>query len=303
MCALSPWICRKWRRSRVSYCFRATSPPQPPQSGLCRISGAALQIWYGAYACIALPSCSRSRGVLLLSTFLHPSARCSLNSIAAGCACTQVLCDGAPDVTGLHDIDEYVQSQLLLAALNIATHVLRPGGTFVAKIFRGKDVSLLYSQLKMFFQRVTCAKPKSSRNSSIEAFVVCEVYAPPQAYQPSMIFPLLDHAYSDSGAASGGAVAAGAPVASVVNPSLGFGRIVVPFLACGDLSGFDADASYPLELTGGASGGAGSRAGSVDDDADADAAAIAASALYRTSAVAPPTQPPYAKHLAAVRGR
>jgi 23S rRNA U2552 (ribose-2'-O)-methylase RlmE/FtsJ len=44
------------------------------------------------------------------------------------------VCDGAPDVTGLHDIDEYVQFQLLLAAVNITTHVLRPGGTFVAKV-------------------------------------------------------------------------------------------------------------------------------------------------------------------------
>ena len=26
-----------------------------------------------------------------------------------------VVCDGAPDVTGLHDMDEYVQAQLLLA--------------------------------------------------------------------------------------------------------------------------------------------------------------------------------------------
>ncbi|CAI9599699.1 unnamed protein product, partial [Staurois parvus] len=45
-----------------------------------------------------------------------------------------VVCDGAPDVTGLHDIDEYIQAQLLLAALNITTHVLRKGGTFVAKV-------------------------------------------------------------------------------------------------------------------------------------------------------------------------
>ncbi|XP_067447053.1 tRNA (cytidine(32)/guanosine(34)-2'-O)-methyltransferase-like [Thunnus thynnus] len=44
-----------------------------------------------------------------------------------------VVCDGAPDVTGLHDVDEYIQAQLLLAALNITTHVLKPGGTFVAK--------------------------------------------------------------------------------------------------------------------------------------------------------------------------
>jgi len=79
-----------------------------------------------------------------------------------------VVCDGAPDVTGLHDIDEYVQAQLLLAALNITTNLLREGGTFVAKIFRGKDITLLYSQLKVFFREVFCAKPKSSRNSSIE---------------------------------------------------------------------------------------------------------------------------------------
>ena len=32
--------------------------------------------------------------------------------------------------------DEYIQAQLLLAALNITTHVLARGGTFVAKIFR-----------------------------------------------------------------------------------------------------------------------------------------------------------------------
>ncbi len=78
---------------------------------------------------------------------------------------------------GLHDIDEYIQAQLLLAALNITTHVLREGGSFVAKIFRGKDVTLLYAQMRVFFRRVTIAKPKSSRNSSIESFVVCQVRA------------------------------------------------------------------------------------------------------------------------------
>jgi len=37
-------------------------------------------------------------------------------------------------VTGLHDIDEYIQAQLLLAALNITTHVLKSGGSFVCKV-------------------------------------------------------------------------------------------------------------------------------------------------------------------------
>lgn len=83
-------------------------------------------------------------------------------------------------MTGLHDLDKYVQAQLLLAALNITTHVLKLGGTFVAKIFRGKDVTLLFAQLRLFFENVTVAKPKSSRNSSIEAFVVCQNYQPPE---------------------------------------------------------------------------------------------------------------------------
>eukprot|EP00741_Cyanophora_paradoxa_P007495 tig00001130_g7250.t1 len=140
-----------------------------------------------------------------------------------------VVSDGAPDVTGMHDVDEYVQAQLILAAFNIASFLLRPGGSFVAKIFRGKDVTLLYSQLKLFFEHVACSKPKSSRNSSIEAFVVCRGYRPPPGYAPTLVSPLLDENYGASGALEG------AP------------RVIVPFLACGDLSGFadDPDTSYP----------------------------------------------------------
>ena len=78
-----------------------------------------------------------------------------------------VVCDGAPDVTGLHDMDEYIQAQLLLAALSIAVHVLRPEGTFVAKIFRGKDADFLYARMASFFKLVECCKPRSSRTSSI----------------------------------------------------------------------------------------------------------------------------------------
>jgi tRNA (cytidine32/guanosine34-2'-O)-methyltransferase len=49
---------------------------------------------------------------------------------------------------------------------------LKPGGSFVAKIFRGKDIGLLLKQIQMLFGEVYCAKPKCSRNSSIEGFVV-----------------------------------------------------------------------------------------------------------------------------------
>uniref|UniRef100_A0A1I8NQA5 Putative tRNA (cytidine(32)/guanosine(34)-2'-O)-methyltransferase n=1 Tax=Stomoxys calcitrans TaxID=35570 RepID=A0A1I8NQA5_STOCA len=140
-----------------------------------------------------------------------------------------VICDGAPDVTGLHDIDEYIQSQLLLAALSITTHVLMAGGNFVAKIFRGKDTSLLYSQLKIFFEKVSIAKPASSRNSSIEAFVVCQNYRCPEGYIPQMINPMIDDVKVIQNATD-----------SIVNKTL------IPFVVCGDLSGYDSDMSYNL---------------------------------------------------------
>lgn len=85
-----------------------------------------------------------------------------------------VVCDGAPDVTGLHDLDEYMQSQLILSAFGISRRLLAPGGTFVAKIFRSKETVELYSQLQLAFGDVFCFKPRSSRSSSIENFVVCK---------------------------------------------------------------------------------------------------------------------------------
>jgi tRNA (cytidine32/guanosine34-2'-O)-methyltransferase len=99
---------------------------------------------------------------------------------------------------------------------------LEKNGTFVAKIFRGKNISLLYSQLEMFFDSVYCTKPKSSRNASIEAFVVCKKYNPPKDYIPSMIDPLSDHFHEFSKLKTSN-------------------DYIIPFLTCGDLSGYDPD--------------------------------------------------------------
>ncbi|RZB40639.1 tRNA (cytidine(32)/guanosine(34)-2'-O)-methyltransferase [Asbolus verrucosus] len=143
-----------------------------------------------------------------------------------------VVCDGAPDVTGLHCIDIYIQAQLLLGALHITCNVLKPGGTFVAKIFRAKDCDLLTNQLLMLFEDVVTVKPTSSRNSSIEAFVVCRKYKPPQDFDPKLITPFLDVTNKDFTSLPG------------VN------RVIIPFLVCGDISAYDSDTTYPLQLEG-----------------------------------------------------
>lgn len=171
-----------------------------------------------------------------------------------------VLSDGAPDVTGLHDLDIYIQSQLLFSALQLALRVLRPGGKFVAKIFRGKDVDLIYAQLRCFFSVVHCAKPRSSRASSLEAFVVCEGFSMPKGYkidedQPIGLgtgMPKIKKSTEDNerdgwiGGQRRSVREDGVVIVEFDNDDEDDNRWIAPFVACGDLSAWDADATYHL---------------------------------------------------------
>ncbi|RLN92563.1 hypothetical protein BBJ28_00007092 [Nothophytophthora sp. Chile5] len=153
-----------------------------------------------------------------------------------------VVSDGAPDVLGLHDLDEYLQAQLVLAGLNISLQILEDGGTFVAKLFRGKEVSLLYAQLRRFFRKVTCAKPKTSRNSSFESFVVCQGFQLPDGFVPDMERNLLDLRYVED--AQDGEDEDW--YTSDVSSERGV-CVDVVFFGAGDVFGLDADQSYPLD--------------------------------------------------------
>jgi len=93
-----------------------------------------------------------------------------------------VVCDGAPDMTFRVDFDEHVQHQLVLSQLHLATVLLRPGGAFVSKIFRGAGVCQVYAMLQRWFGDVVCCKPKASRHASHEVFVVCRDFAPPPEF-------------------------------------------------------------------------------------------------------------------------
>ena len=193
----------------------------------------------------------------LLLNALDPAFIPGSSSIEAAQPVDLVISDGAPDVTGLHDLDIYIQSQLLWAALNLALCVLKPGGKFVAKIFRGKDVDLLYAQMKVLFEHVTVAKPRSSRASSVEAFIVCVNFQPPKGFKASLENPLgAGRTIKPESEAKKERTAASRKTREdgVVELELGSdsedeeegNRWIAPFLACGDLSAFDADASHKL---------------------------------------------------------
>ncbi|KAJ9541961.1 hypothetical protein OSB04_028467 [Centaurea solstitialis] len=128
--------------------------------------------------------------------------------------------------------------------ITIVTHILKNGGKFIAKIFRGKDTSLLYFQLKLFFTQVTLAKPKTSRNSSISEsrmnlrlLLFVRIYSPPEGFNEKDLHRLFEKVGSPSGTddldCSSGWLE-------------GANKVYIPFMAYGDLSGYDSDRSYPL---------------------------------------------------------
>uniref|UniRef100_A0A1I7TT23 Putative tRNA (cytidine(32)/guanosine(34)-2'-O)-methyltransferase n=1 Tax=Caenorhabditis tropicalis TaxID=1561998 RepID=A0A1I7TT23_9PELO len=137
-----------------------------------------------------------------------------------------VICDGAPDVTGIHSLDEFMQAELILAAFNITSHVLKTKGTFLAKIFRSRNSSLLYAQMKKYFKKVYLAKPRSSRQSSCEAFILCLDYSPPEGFVPTMSKSSLE----------------------LTDASGVTADVIDGFVTCGDLSGWDSEKSYPLDI-------------------------------------------------------
>lgn len=168
----------------------------------------------------------------LQADITHPATAVKILELFGGEKADIVVSDGAPDVTGLHDLDEYLQAQLVFSALQLATAILKPGsGTFVAKIFRGRDIDLMYAQLGRLFREVTCAKPRSSRGSSLEAFIVCRHYEPRPGWDPLAMINcgLSTSDYFDRLWKSDENVEE---------------RVVAPFVACGDLSAYDSDATY-----------------------------------------------------------
>jgi 23S rRNA (uridine2552-2'-O)-methyltransferase len=83
-----------------------------------------------------------------------------------------VLSDMAPDTTGVRHVDQSRSEALFERALEIATLVLAPGGNFVGKLFQGPDFKKLTETVRARFAVQKTAKPASSRQISIEQYVI-----------------------------------------------------------------------------------------------------------------------------------
>nr|XP_020659947.1 rRNA methyltransferase 2, mitochondrial [Pogona vitticeps] len=94
-----------------------------------------------------------------------------------------ILSDMAPNATGVREIDHLKLIQLCLSLLDLAPHVLEPGGTLLCKFWQGRDSSLLQKRLMEHFKEVKLLKPPASRKESAETFYLAKFYKTGSAVQ------------------------------------------------------------------------------------------------------------------------
>lgn len=103
--------------------------------------------------------------------FLEEEAKNFLKTSLGGLA-DIVISDMAANTTGHAATDHLRIMELCSQAFHFAVNILRPGGHFVAKIFRGGTENELLSEIKRNFTIVKHFKPLSSRKESTEFYLV-----------------------------------------------------------------------------------------------------------------------------------
>jgi 23S rRNA (uridine2552-2'-O)-methyltransferase len=83
-----------------------------------------------------------------------------------------VLSDMAPNMSGVALSDQIRAMDLADLALDFSRHWLKPGGSFLIKLFQGAGFDDYLRSLRADFSRVTMRKPKASRARSREVYAL-----------------------------------------------------------------------------------------------------------------------------------
>ena len=81
-----------------------------------------------------------------------------------------VISDMAPNMSGTPAIDQPGSMYLVELALDMARGVLKPGGSFLAKVFQGEGFDELLKDTRTSFTSVRSRKPDASRGRSREVY-------------------------------------------------------------------------------------------------------------------------------------
>jgi 23S rRNA (uridine2552-2'-O)-methyltransferase len=112
--------------------------------------------------------------VVLRKDFLDEDAPQSIRTTLGDNRADVVLSDMAAPTTGHRQTDHIRTMALGEAAADFAGSVLRPGGSFVTKVFQGGAGADLLTLLKRDYASVHHVKPPASRAGSVELYLVAK---------------------------------------------------------------------------------------------------------------------------------
>ncbi len=92
-----------------------------------------------------------------------------------------VLSDMAPNMTGNRVVDQARSMVLVESVLSVLPRFLRPGGSYLVKIFEGTGTDVHLKSLRACFDRVIVRKPEASRSRSSEIYYLAKGYRPGKA--------------------------------------------------------------------------------------------------------------------------
>lgn len=85
-----------------------------------------------------------------------------------------IVSDIAPNITGIDSADQASSMYFLELALDTVRQTLKPGATFVAKMFQGSGSDQYVKELRSSFEKVLIRKPAASRAESREVYIVAK---------------------------------------------------------------------------------------------------------------------------------
>jgi len=85
-----------------------------------------------------------------------------------------IISDIAPNITGIDSADQASSMNFLDLALDTVRQTLKPGATFVAKMFQGSGSDQYVKELRTSFEKVLIRKPAASRAESREVYIVAK---------------------------------------------------------------------------------------------------------------------------------
>ncbi|MBU2710591.1 23S rRNA (uridine(2552)-2'-O)-methyltransferase RlmE [Zooshikella harenae] len=83
-----------------------------------------------------------------------------------------VISDMAPNMSGVLAVDQPKAMYLAELAVDLAQQVLKPGGSFLTKVFQGEGFDAYLKVLRQHFKQVQTRKPSSSRPRSREVYLL-----------------------------------------------------------------------------------------------------------------------------------